>query len=85
MTKYDVQWNDFSEDNSVANSHDFNITFLIFPTMVGNGEYLGEFPIHFSFFVRAKMGDSYEIWQETGQLASCCSSIYSFLLICFTN
>ena len=36
------------------------------------------------FFIRAKMGD-YEIWRETGQLASCCSSIYSFLLIWFIH
>ena len=31
------------------------------------------------------MGDSCEIWQETGQLASCCTSIYRFLLIWFTD
>ena len=30
------QWNDFSEDTSVAESHGFNIMFWIFPTMVGN-------------------------------------------------
>ena len=40
-----VQWNNFSEDNSVADSHSFNIMFQIFPTTEGNGEYLGEFPI----------------------------------------
>ena len=43
--------------------------------MVGNGEYLGEFPIHFIYFVQAKMGVNYEIWQETGQLVSWCTSI----------
>ena len=53
--------------------------------MVANGEYLGEFPIYFMFFVRAKMGDNYEIWRETGQLASWCTSIYSFLSIWFTD
>ena len=31
------------------------------------------------------MGDNYEIWRETGQLASCCTSIYSFPSIWFTN
>ena len=29
-----LQWNDFSEDTSVAESHSFNIMFWIFPTMV---------------------------------------------------
>ena len=53
--------------------------------MVGDGEYLGEFPIYFIFLIRAKMGDNYEIWQETGQLASSCTYIYSFLLIWFTD
>ena len=53
--------------------------------MVGDGEYLGEFPIHFIFLVGAKMGDNYEIWRETGQLALWCTSIYSFLSIWFTD
>ena len=53
--------------------------------MVGGGEYLREFPIPFIFFVREKMGDSYKIWQETGQLASYCISIYSLLSIWFKN
>ena len=46
--------------------------------MVGDGEYLGEFPIYFIFFVREKMGDNYEIWRETGQLA-----FYALLFIVF--
>ena len=29
--------------------------------MVGDREYLGEFPIHFIFFVQAKVGDNYWI------------------------
>ena len=80
-----VQWNDFSEVTSVAESHGFNIIFYIFPTTVDDREHLGEFPIHFIFFEWAKMGDNYEIWRETGQLASCCTSIYSFLSIWFTD
>ena len=48
--------------------------------MVGNGEYLGEFPIHFIFFIRAKMGDNYEIWWETGQLASWWTYIFIVFL-----
>ena len=70
-----VQWNNFSEDTSVTESHGFNIMFQIFPTTVDYREYLREFPIHFIFFVQAKMGDNYDIWQEAGQLASCCTSI----------
>ena len=31
------------------------------------------------------MGDNYDIWRETGQLAYCCTSIYSFLSISFTD
>ena len=31
------------------------------------------------------MGYNYEIWRETGQLASCCTSVYSFLSIWFPN
>ena len=31
------------------------------------------------------MGDIYEIWRETDQLAFCCTSIYSFLSIWFTD
>ena len=50
--------------------------------MVGDGEYLGEFPIQ---FIRAKMGDNYKIWQETGQMAFCHTSIDSFLSIWFTD
>ena len=46
-----VQWNNFSEDNSVADYHSFNIAFKKFLTMVGDGEYLGEFPTHFTFFL----------------------------------
>ena len=49
-----VQWNNFSEDNSVADSHSFNIMFQIFPTTEGNGEYLGEFPIFFIFLYEQK-------------------------------
>ena len=49
-----IQWNHFSEDTSVAESHGYNIMFWIFPTMVEDRKYLGEFPIHFIFFVRAK-------------------------------
>ena len=41
-----LQWNDFSEDTSVAESLSFNIMFQIFPTTVDDREYLGEFPIH---------------------------------------
>ena len=58
--------------------------FLIFLTTVDAREYIGEFPINF-FFVRAKMGDNYEIWRKTCQLASCCTSIYGFLSISFTD
>ena len=58
---------------------------LFFPTTVDYREYLREFPIYFFFFVQAKMGDNYDIWQETGQLASCCTSIYSFLSIWFPD
>ena len=76
---------EFREDNSVADFHSFIITFWIFLTTVGDWEYLGKFPMDFIFFVRAKMGDSYEIWRETGQLASWCTSIYCFLSIWFTD
>ena len=41
-------------------------------------------PFNF-FFVWAKMGDIYKIWRETGQLASCCTSIYKILSIWFTD
>ena len=49
-----VQWNDFSEDNSVADSHDFNIMCYNFQAMVGGGEYLREFPIPFIFLYEQK-------------------------------
>ena len=55
-----LEWNDFSKDTSVAESHDFIIIFQIFLATADDREYLGEFPIHY-FFVRAKMGDNYEI------------------------
>ena len=80
-----IQWNDFSEDNSVADSQSFNIKIWIFSAMVGGGEYLGEFPINLIFFVRAKMGDNSKIWRETGLLASWFTSIYSFLWIRITD
>ena len=41
-----IQWNDFSKDTSVAGSHNFNIMFEIFPTMVDD-RHLGKLAIHF--------------------------------------
>ena len=56
-----VQWNNFSKDTSVAESHGFNIMFQIFSSTLDYREYSREFPIHFIFFIRAKMGDNYDI------------------------
>ena len=52
-----LQWNDRSDSRS------FYITFL-------RWEYLGEFPVYLIILIQAKMGDNYEIWRGTGQLAS---------------
>ena len=52
--KFKIMTSPLSEDNSVADCHSFYITFQIFPTMVDDGEYLGEFPIHFVFLIRAQ-------------------------------
>ena len=49
-----VQWNDFIEDNSVADSQSFNIKIEIFSATVGGGEYLGEFPINLIFLYEQK-------------------------------
>ena len=71
-----IQWNDFSKDTSVAESHGFNIMFQIFLTTVDDRKYLGDFPIHF-IFGQSGSSSPYKWLCHSAYLPACLSQLAS--------